>query len=224
MTAAVWSITGTVPCRCDSSAAPPADQVLYHSSELVIYRTVDRRGAPVIVLTNLDDEGNVLAGSRDAGAVETAPAGSAASWIGEESCRRAAPSGQSAEDTTVPKQPDGGRVRVLVNRGDGEGPVDQGVEVATQESGGTTVIVNVNPPPASAPGPSSYYPVLGYGGLVGPYKYPDHLYFLGYGTDTSSPSLFGGLGLNAGNRFGLKTGVPCDRGYDCLFGPPHDRP
>jgi hypothetical protein len=191
----------------------------------VIYRTLDRHGTPVIVLTNLDEEGQALAGPGEA----TPPEVPGPSSEGE-TCRPAPLSAQGDVENPAGKQTAGGRVRVVVNRGDGQEPADPGeVEVTSDGGGGTTVVVNVNPPSRPerdtvvVPG-GSFYPVLTYGGLVGPYRYPDHLYFLGYGPDTSSPSLFGGLGLNAGNRFGLQTGVSCGRGFDCLFGPPHGRP
>ncbi len=91
---------------------------------------------------------------------------------------------------------------------------------------GVTIVVNINNPPSPPPEATgavpSLYPLFSVPGLPAAFRYPDHLPFLGYGLDTSSPSFFGGLGLNAGNRFGLSSGRPCGHGYDCLFGPRGD--
>ncbi|HEU4401531.1 MAG TPA: hypothetical protein VFT43_05445 [Candidatus Polarisedimenticolia bacterium] len=86
---------------------------------------------------------------------------------------------------------------------------------------GTTIVININnpPEPPAAPAPVVVYSVLAVGGAPGTLRYPDHQPFLGYGTGIRSPSWFGGLGLNAGNHFGLKTGKSCELGFDCLFGP-----
>ena len=191
----------------------------------MIYRTLDRHGTPVVVLTNLDEEGHALAGPGEASSPEVPGPRSEGG-----TCQPAPLPTQDDVESPAGKQAVGGRVRVVVNRGDGQQPADQGeVEVTSDGGGSTTVVVNVNPPSrpehdtAVVPGVSCY-PVLAYGGLVGPYRYPDHLYFLGYGPDTSSPSWFGGLGLNAGNRFGQQTGGSCGHGFDCMFGPPHGRP
>ena len=189
-------------------AAPPAEETVFQSSELRIYRTVNRDGTPIVVLTNVDAEGQFFPGRDERSLAAYSPP-------------PAAPLEARERETKTP-------VRVVVNRGDGESPAaaDE-VEVATDPGGGTTVIINIHPP--APPPPQTVvvpvaYPPVAYGGLVGPFRYPDRLYFLGYGPGIASPSYFGGLGLNAGNRFGLKTGVACDRGYDCMFGGTRDHP
>jgi len=219
--AILWLSPGSAGFRDAPFAAARDESVLYRSRDLLIYRAVDRRGAPVVVLTNLDEEGNALAAPDESTRSDASSARPQA-----ETCPPTPPPAQSAAESPGRRDAGSGGVRVVVNTGDGSSDNQGGVEVATGEAGGTTVIVNVNPPPrpepdsAAVPG-GSFYPVLAYGGIVGPYRYPDHLYFLGYGPDTSSPSYFSGLGLNAGNRFGLQTGVSCSRGFDCMFGPPH---
>ncbi len=95
------------------------------------------------------------------------------------------------------------------------------------EPAGTTIVININAPPPSPAEPDGFapafypviYPVASFAALPVPIGYPRNHHFLGYGLDISSPGLFGGLGLNAGNRFGLKTGSACGQGYDCLFAP-----
>lgn len=211
-------------------ASLPPDEILYQSSDLKIYRTLSH-GTPVVVLTNVDAEGNFLSGDeRFRGgpqATPTRPApGSPDAGDG-----RGGPSTESGERGAVPgRTPSGSHVRVVVNAEGDSTPVDQGnVDVTTDGTGGTTVVININPPSpekrdtVEVPAPL-VYPFVALGGLAGGFRYPEHLYFLGYGLDTSSPSMFGGLGLNAGNRFGLKTGKPCDRGFDCMFGPEPQRP
>ncbi len=203
-----------MPSRALAAATP--QEILFQSSELKIYRTTSPRGTPVVVLTNLDALGNRLAPTSDAevcaGDKERVPAVSTGS------------EGHGATTTSS------GSVKVVVNQGGGEAPVDErNVEVTTDGPGGTTVIININPPASpeketAVVPPSLVYPVVAIGGLPGAYRYPDHLYFLGYGPDTSSPSWFGGLGLNAGNGFGLSNGTPCTHGFDCMFGPKAPRP
>jgi len=196
-------------------AADSAEETLFQSSELRIYRTVNRDGMPVVVLTNVDAEGQYFPGR---------PADVPAR--GE----RPTPPGPSvpAASPEAPERPAAPAVRVVVNgaEGDADAPSHE-VEVTSESTGGTTVIVNIHPPQPppreTVVVPAAYQPITG-GVLVGPYTYPDHLYFLGYAPGTSSPSYFGGLGLNAGNRFGLKTGQACDRGFDCMFGPTGDHP
>jgi hypothetical protein len=143
-----------VPLR----AAPSGDEVIFESSDLRIYRALDRDGRAILVLTNVDEEGN-FPGRRN-------------------------------------------------------------------EAGGTTIVININNPPPSpaAAAPAVLYVVPAFGGLPGPFRYPDRQPFLGYGHGIGSPSRFSGLGLNASNGFGLKSAIPCERGYDCLFGPLLERP
>lgn len=203
-----------------SRIVPPAEETLYQSDDFRIYLGTGRHGGPVMVLTNLDAQGNFFPGHRSdapAGEERAKPSGSPPpAWS-------PAPAGEAAPHSAPAAQ-----VQVLVNRGDGADPAAANdVEVRT-DGGATTVIINIQPPaPPERPTvvvASPVYPTVAYGGIVGPFRYPDHLHFLGYGHDTSSPSYFGGLGLNAGNRFGLKTGGACDRGFDCMFGPARDRP
>jgi len=203
-----------------SRIVPPAEETLYQSDDLRIYRGTGRHGGPVMVLTNLDAQGNFFPGHRS-----DAPAGE----------ERARPSGSpppawspAPAAEAAPHSAPAAQVQVLVNRGDGADPAAaDDVEVRT-DGGATTVIININPPASperqTVVVPAVAFPTVAYGGIVGPFRYPDHLHFLGYGHGTSSPSYFGGLGLNAGNRFGLTTGVACDRGYDCMFGPKLDHP
>ena len=210
-------IPALVPLLVDAGhsawAAPPAEETIYQSSELRIYRTVNRDGAPIVVLTNVDAEGQYFPGRP----VESAR-------------RDERPSPPFAPPPTAPlaapERPQAPPVKVVVNQGEGGDPTGE-AEVATDTGGGTTVIINIHPPAPppreTAVIPVAYAPVV-YGGLVGPFRYPDHQYFLGYAPGTASPSFFGGLGLNAGNGFGLKTGASCDRGYDCMFGPTSDHP
>lgn len=193
-------------------AATPAEETIFQSSELRIYRTVNRDGTPIVVLTNVDAAGQYFPGRP----AEVASQG-----------ERPIPSAPAAPVQT-PERPAPPPVKVVVNgaEGDAAAPSHE-VEVTSESGGGTTVIINIHPPEPppreTVVVPAAYQPIAG-GVLVGPYRYPDHLYFLGYAPGTSSPSYFGGLGLNAGNRFGLKSGQTCDRGYDCMFGPTGDHP
>jgi len=194
-------------------AAPTSQEILFQSNDLKIYRATSERGVPVVVLTNLDALGNRLAPALDS----EVGAGEAGTCAPDRSPQAAA--------TSSP-----GSVKVVVNQGGAEAPVDErNVEVTPDGPGGTTVIININPPASPereivvVPPPYTY-PVVAIGGLQGGYRYPDHLNFLGYGPDTSSPSWFGGLGLNAGNGFGLSNGTPCTHGFDCMFGPRSKRP
>ena len=205
-----FTIPALVPLLVDPEpsawAAPPVEETLYQSSDLRIYRTVNRDGAPIVVLTNVDAEGQYFPGRDELPSPPSAPL--------------------PAAPLAAPERPSAPPVKVVVNQGEGEDSTGE-AEVATDTGGGTTVIINIHPP---APPPRETvvvpvaYPPVAYGGLVGPFRYPDHQYFLGYAPGTASPSYFGGLGLNAGNGFGLKTGATCDRGYDCMFGPTRDHP
>jgi hypothetical protein len=201
-------------------AAPGGDEVLFASPDLRIYRTFDRHGNPTIVLTNLDDEGNFLDPRT---AREEAPA--ARPPAPRERPAPPAATAAGGRDDEARDEASPNPVRVVVRGGGAERPAGDGeVEVTTEAGGSTTIVININnnpPPPASVP---AVYPILSFGGLPGAFRYPEHLHFLGYGHGTGSPSLFSGLGLNAGNRFGLKTGNPCGRGFDCMFGPEADHP
>ena len=208
-------------------AAPASDVIIDQSSGVMIYRGVSRSGTPVVVLTNLDEEGTRLPspGGDAAGSErETTPFGTEQPTSG-----KIGPTvGERASG--APPSPPAGSVKVVVNRSEGAAEVDaRDVEVTADGSGATTVIININTPAAPeretvvVPAPVAY-PIIAIGGLAGGFRYPDHLHFLGYGHDTSSPSWFGGLGLNAGNGFGLRTGVPCGSGFDCMFGPASRHP
>jgi hypothetical protein len=211
-------------------AVPTSDDVIFQSSDLKIYRAMSRSGAPIVVLTNLDDAGNRFLPSggpcESTAAADRSPAGPTAETPEGEVSRP----GHEDRASSAPSAPPSGSVKVVLNPGEGENPADERtVDVRSDGSGGTTVIININPPASPekeaviVPAPL-VYPVVALGGLPGPYRYPSHLPFLGYGLDVSSPSWFGGLGLNAGNGFGLKTGAPCERGFDCMFGPPMTQP
>ncbi|OLC53419.1 MAG: hypothetical protein AUH92_06040 [Acidobacteria bacterium 13_1_40CM_4_69_4] len=212
-------------------AALSSEEVLFQSSDLKIYRTLSRQGTPVLVLTNVDAEGNLLSGGDGASShPQTLSARTAPESPGAEEARGDLSREESGHAAAAGRASTGGAVRVVVNGEGGTAPVDQrDVEVTTDGTGGTTVIININPPEPGrretieVPAPLGY-PLVAFGGLPGAFRYPEHLYFLGYGLDTSSPSMFGGLGLNPGNRFGLKPGTPCDRGFDCMFGPVRGRP
>jgi hypothetical protein len=212
-------------------AAPTPDEILFESRELKIYRTLSRDGTPVVVLTNVDAEGNFLSGRAAPGSTPgTCPDPRASvACAGQGTDGRETP-GRADSAPAPGESSSAGSVKVVVNRDGGAAPLDQrDVEVTADGSGGTTVIININPPAPPeretvvVPGPSPY-PIVAIGGIVGAYRYPSHLNFLGYGLDTSSPSWFGGLGLNAGNGFGLKNGTPCERGFDCMFGPREPHP
>src|SRR5713226_10444441 len=183
------------PLGAQVSAESAPGDLIYQSTDLRIFRTTDRSGHPTVLVTNLDEEGNRLSGE---------PPGVP--------CAAGAPAEASRPATTGDAADSHPGLRVSVHGpGGAEGPDGAGgVEITGDGHGETTVVININnlppPPAAPAPQPQVFYPVPAYGGLAGPFRYPDHQYFLGYGPGVSSPSLFSGLGLNAGNRFGLKTG------------------
>ena len=158
--------------------------ILYQSPGLRIVRAFDRQGHPILLLTNLDEDGNRLLPQEDTPAPVCAPE----------------PAGSTAEATPAPSGP----------------PV---------ETDRTPIVVinieNQAPPaePPAAEAPPWVLPVVAFGGLPGPFRYPRHQPFLGYGSGIASPSWLGGLGLNAGNGFGLKGGRGCGDGYDCMFAP-----
>jgi hypothetical protein len=191
-----------------SLAAPTSQDFIYQSVGLRIYRATSRQGTPVVVLTNLDEDGNVLPGHEGAG---------------EEAAR--SPRLPNAEDAGVapappPPQPACAEERpglpgasVLIHQGGDAAPVDgRDVEVQPDGAGGTTVVININLPAAPAGGttivPGQAYPFVPYGGLVGPFHYPDHLYFLGYGPGNDTPVFFGGLGLSSTDRYARASGRP----------------
>lgn len=189
--------------------------------DLRIFRSVDRLGRATVVLTNLDDEGNLLRGAAEEEAWMTAPRPTAAAVAPPP---EVSPAARTADDEPV-------AVRVVVRGSEGDREArDREIEVTGDGRGGTTIIVNVDASPAApvAPAPPALspvaWPIVVVGGLVGPFRYPDRLPFLGYGPTTSSPGMFGGLGLNASNGFGLRGATPCREGFDCLFGPRPSKP
>jgi len=190
-----------------SLAAPASQDFIYQSVGLRIYRTTSRLGTPVVVLTNLDDEGNVLARHDGAGEEGVPPRLPTA----EEA--EVAPPPLSPRPATPGEIPGGRGVSVLVHQGGDALPVDeQDVEVQSDGAGATTVVININLPAAPGGGttfvPAPSYPLFPYGGLAGPFHYPDHLYFLGYGPSNDTPVFFGGLGLSSTNRYARASGHP----------------
>jgi hypothetical protein len=208
-------------------AAPASDAIIDQSSGVMIYRGVSPRGTPVVVLTNLDEAGNRL----PCPGADTAESRLKTPFCGDDPRGQTQSASMDAERAPgEPPAPPHGTVKVVVKQNEGAAEVDaRDVEVTADGSGATTVIININSPAAperepvvvQAPFP---YPIVAIGGLAGGFRYPDHLHFLGYGHDTSSPSWFGGLGLNAGNGFGLVTGTSCGHGFDCMFGPASPHP
>jgi hypothetical protein len=206
---------GVSSARADQACG----EVVYESPALRICRTLDRLGGATLVLTNLDDEGNFLAGYV-APAVTTLEMPTTATRTATPRCE--VPGAADATESAP--------VKVTVRRTEGIDPptADETVEVSTDKGGDTTIVININnPAPLPHPEPQVVpvlYSFATIGGLPGPFRYPDHQYFLGYGPGIRSPSWFGGLGLNAGNGFGLKAGPACEQGFDCLFGPQRSHP
>src|SRR5437867_2314231 len=94
----------------DASAAGRGEAILYQSTDLMIYRALDRRGVPVVVLTNLDEEGRALAGP-DRAADADAPLGESAN------CRPAPLPTPAASERPAPSPVAGDRTRVVVDPG-----------------------------------------------------------------------------------------------------------
>jgi hypothetical protein len=203
------------------AAAPRAgagdcDDPVLSAPDLRICRTIDRSGRSAVVLTNLDDDGNRLA--PDAG---PGPAAAPRAWR-ETSQGEDTGTADAGAGTADAGGADPATVRVVVRGEGGDRDFAAGeVEVQGDGRGGTTVVINIDarPDPRPAVVPVVAVPVVAVGGLPGPFRYPDRQPFLGYGGGTSSPGWFGGLGLNASNNFGLKTGRTCQGGFDCMFGP-----
>jgi len=186
-----------------SAAASPALR-----GSLRIYRTVSARGTPVLVLTNLDEEGNLLTG--DDSADEGGPPAPGSPTAVSTPSGSPPPTEQPAPVRVLPGP---GEVTVLVHQGENTAPIDErSVEVRSDGAGATTVVVNINLPLAPSgettylPAPS--YPLVAYGGLPGRFRYPDHLPFLGYGTSNDTPVFFGGLGLSSTERYARAAGRP----------------
>jgi hypothetical protein len=182
-------VTGTQLALADGTP----DQLVYQSPGLRIYRTVDRNGYPTLVLTNLDQQGTLLD-----------PVGEASECPPVDASR---PEEQSVP-TEPPRSPRTG-IQVVINSGSGGDPSSPGdVTVRDDESGGATVVVNINtspaPPSDESPLFAPFYQVLASSGFIGAFRYPDHLPFLGYGTGASFPSFFSGLGMEPRPRFHLR--------------------
>ena len=209
----LWPPGGAVHGAPADAPGTAHQEILFEAPGLRIYRTIARDGSGTLVLTNLDDDGNRLAPGEEPAACLATGAGSAV------------PAGAEEPRRPAPDRPAEARISIRVDvHGDEGGGGDESGAVTTVrdgEEGAPVVVVNVNTPSrARSEAAVPWAPVvIAPGGLPGPVRYPEHQYFLGYGPDISSPSLFGGLGLNAGNRFGLWSGIPCGRGFDCLFGP-----
>ncbi len=189
-----------------SLAAPASQDSIYQSVGLRIYRTTSRLGKPVVVLTNLDDDGNVLAGHDGAGEAAMPPPRVPAAEDAE-----VAPPPLSTRPAIPGGIPGASGVSVQVHQGGDAVPVDErDVEVQSDGAGATTVVININLPAAPVGGttfvPAQTYPLVTYGGLVGPFHYPDHLYFLGYGPGNDTPVFFGGLGISSTDRYARASG------------------
>jgi len=204
------------------TAAPPSGsghaEPIFSSASLRIYRVVDSSGLSRLLLTNLDADGNRLAPEEvSAGPAIRSEAGDA--WPADHGGRDSADSPEPAPASAEPA-PEAREIHVDA----GEDNV-----VRVDDGNGTTIIININPPPPAAPPEPTLVPVaavpwVGWGSITGHYRYPDDHPFLGYSTGVGSPSWLGGLGLNAGNGYGLNTGKPCGRGFDCMFPPTTPRP
>jgi hypothetical protein len=87
-----------------------------------------------------------------------------------------------------------------VLRNDDGSEEERKVELRRQEGDSPTIVINIDnrqsppasPSPAAVPGGWSWTPVV-WGGLPGPYVFPDHWHFLGLSHDNSYPRSFGGL-------------------------------
>jgi hypothetical protein len=184
-------------------AAAPAkttaecDETLLNARDLRIYRGVNRFGRATLILTNLDDEGNLLQPAGERAYRPSPPRDRAAD---DEPAPRADREDAAAATETAP-------VRVSVRTDEGEErAADAGeIEVRSDAAGGTTIVININnnPPPAPAPPPPAVvtFPWGLYGGIAGAFRYPEHHHFLGYGHGVRSPSSFSALGLRASDRF-----------------------
>ena len=205
------------------TAAPPSGagdaEPVFASASLRIYRVVDSAGLPRLLLTNLDADGNRLAPEEESADPTIRSEASDASPA--DHGRRESPD-SPAEPASTPAEPAPEAREIHVDAGD-----DNAVRV--DDGNGTTIIININPPPPAAPPevavvPAAVVPWVGWGSITGHYRYPEELPFLGYSPGIGSPSWFGGLGLNAGNGYGLSTAKPCGRGFDCMFPPTAPQP
>ncbi len=228
---AVCGALTTVSPAATAASHPEPDpgtrtDVILQTDELRIYRIRRSDGRRALVLTNLDEGGRRMGGEGPPPAPrDLAPDRRSAISGTRAETEDPAPEERGATPGTAPT------VQVIVRRDDGSRHAVEAGDVEMDPRGdGTTIIINIDATPASPPAASP--PVLvapvvaipGIGGIRGPIRYPEHHHFLGYGHDISSPGYFGGLGLNAGNGFGLSNARPCGRGFDCMFGPGRDHP
>ncbi|MGH9749514.1 MAG: hypothetical protein ACRD5D_01385 [Candidatus Polarisedimenticolia bacterium] len=204
----------------DPKPLPAAcDRTIFETRDLRICAALDRQGRAGLLLTNLDDDGNRLVPAK----VEETPVRPAPRP------RPEAPPAAGNEPGTERSREEAGEppsVKVVVRSDGDERPAGEGEVEVTTRGEGTTIVINVNPPAPDPPAPI-FVPVSGVvavGGLPGPFRYPEHHHFLGYGHSVSSPGLFSGLGLNPSNRYGLSNGTPCGQGFDCMFGPERPHP
>ncbi len=199
-------LPGSVLAASPRTPEQGVGEPVFESASLRIYRVLDSEGRQRLLLTNLDKDGHRLAPE-------------------DEQARSVESPGTRPEFNPPPAEPLSEEREIHVDAGD-----DNVVRV--DDGRGTTIIININPPPAPeppAPPEQIIVPVLsapwvGWGSIVGRYRYPDNHPFLGYSTGVGSPSWLGGLGLNASNGYGLSTAKPCGRGFDCMFPPTTPRP
>jgi hypothetical protein len=199
-------VLGSAP----AASEPHPGEPIFESASLRIYRVLDNAGRPRLLLTNLDEDGNRLAPEEE----QASPA----KRIDSSPPSPAEPRTWDSPGT----RPESEEREIHVDAGE-----DNVVRV--DDGNGTTIIININPPPPPAPAeqvivPAMGVPWIGWGSITGGYRYPDELPFLGYTSGVGSPSWMGGLGLNAGNGYGLSTAKPCGRGFDCMFPPTTPRP
>ena len=177
------------------AAAAAEIEVLFESESLRIYRVLGPDGVARTFLTNLDEKGDPLLPE---------PAGEA---VGGDRARR--DDFRAADLQGAPESRRSAAPAAEPHR--------------HEEPSTTTIVININAAPPAAPAPAVVpvvaAPYVIFGGLVGGFRYPDRQPFLGYGTGVGSPSMFGGLGLNAANGFGLKRDASCTKGFDCMFPP-----
>jgi hypothetical protein len=210
-------LPGSVQAAPPPTAEQGVGEPVFESESLRIYRVLDSEGRQRLLLTNLDEDGNRLAPEDEEARTVERPE---APPLPAASVRTVESPGTRPEFDPPPAKPVSEEREIYVEAGD-----DSVVRV--DDGRGTTIIININPPPAPeppAPTEQVIVPVLsapwvGWGSIVGHYKYPDDHPFLGYSTGVGSPSWLGGLGLNASNGYGLSTAKPCGRGFDCMFPP-----
>ncbi len=220
--AAFLAFTILLPGSVLAAPPPPEPGVgepVFESASLRIYRVLDSEGRQRLLLTNLDEDGNRLAPEDEQTRTVKRPEAPPPEARSVES------SGARPEFDPPPAEPVSEEREIHVDAGE-----DNVVRV--DDGRGTTIIININPPPAPEPPappepivvPVLSTPWVGFSGIAGSFRFPDNHPFLGYSTGIGSPSWFGGLGLNAGNGFGLSTAKPCGRGFDCMFPPTTPRP